>query len=350
MTSASYILLVDDEPYNLRLLEELLALEGYNTRSAKSGAEALEYAQASRPELILLDVMMPDMDGFEVCEQLRADALLQTVPVIFLTALSDDASRLKGLAAMGDDYITKPLNVELMLTKIASLLRLRQLRQAAYKEQIEQQVQALQQAQVQARQQMSAALKINEALSEKFRLFVPEQFLQRIAPQGPETIQLGNAIESEVTVLFCDIRDFTAIAEMQSAQETFIWLNRFFTTINQAIENCHGFVDKYLGDAVMAVFDRTQHHASDGLSAVIQISPSLGPAQPVSGNYQFNRSHSHRHGPAYRTGCNGYSRGQPSHGHNRSWRRGQHRSPVGGADQSLQLSNNYQRRCDSTAA
>ncbi|MFE4106980.1 response regulator [Almyronema epifaneia] len=275
MMPAPYILLVDDEPHNLLLLEELLAAEGYVTCSVASGMEALEQAQTQRPELILLDVMMPDMDGFEVCEQLRTNAALQTVPVIFLTALDDDASRLKGLAAMGDDYLTKPINADLMLTKIDSLLRLRQLQQAAYETKINQQVRAFQAAQVKSRQQMLAAQKINEALSEKFRLFVPDQFLQRVAPQGVESIELGNAIESEVTILFCDIRNFTAIAETQSAQETFTWLNTFFTLINQVVEACHGFIDKYLGDAVMVVFDRSHRHAVDGLTAVVKISQAL---------------------------------------------------------------------------
>lgn len=275
MTSAPYILLVDDEPHNLLLLEELLAAEGYITDSVESGAEALQKVQSKRPDLILLDVMMPDMDGFVVCEQLRADAACQTVPVIFLTALDDDTSRLKGLAAMGDDYLTKPIKADLVLTKIASLLQLRQLREAAYESRLEQQVQAFEQVQVQSKQQMTAALNINKALSEKFRLFVPDQFLQRIAPQGVESIQLGDAIESEVTILFCDIRDFTAIAEAQSAQKTFSWLNQFFTSINQVVEACHGFIDKYLGDAVMVVFDRSQHHATDGLTAVVKIAQAL---------------------------------------------------------------------------
>lgn len=266
MTSnASYILLVDDDPSNLFLLEELLRSEGYQTQSALSGAEALAIAQQEQPALILLDVMMPEMDGFEVCQHLRADPGLQLTPVIFLTALVDDEARLKGLESLGDDYLTKPIQAPLVLAKIASLIRLNQLRVQ------QSQAQVRQEAKAQSYRQMTAAWQINEALSEKFRLFVPEQVLCRIAPQGVESIQLGNATEAEVSILFCDIRGFTAIAETQTANETFEWLNAFFTGMNEAITTHYGFIDKFLGDAMMAVFDRPDTHAQDALSAAVMM-------------------------------------------------------------------------------
>lgn len=276
MTAESYILLVDDEPHNLLLLEELLAIEGYQTRATSSGSEALALLQtAGPPALILLDVMMPDLDGFEVCQRIRQEAELGTVPIVFLTALDDDQSRLKGLDAMGDDYLTKPIDQTLMLRKISNLLKLRQLRDRSHQQALAVQTQALQQAQAQFKQQMMTAWKISEALSEKFRLFVPEQFLARIAPRGVESIALGNGTETEVTILFCDIRDFTAIAEAQSAQDTYLWLNAFFTCLNQVITENNGFIDKYLGDAVMAVFDRSDQHPVDGLNAALAICSAM---------------------------------------------------------------------------
>lgn len=286
MATAPYILLVDDEPQNLYLLEELLDLEGYHTRSAASGAEALAIAEQDPPQLLLLDVMMPDMNGFEVCQQLRSHSSLQTIPVIFLTALGDDDSRLKGLDVMGDDYLTKPINADLVVKKIESLLRLRQLRDDSYQKALADQMQVLRQSQEQVKRQMMAAWKINEALSEKFRLFVPDQMLHRIAPKGLESIQLGNAFESDLTILFCDIRDFTTIVESQEALQTFNWLNAFFTALNQAISIHNGFIDKYLGDAVMAVFDHDQTHVVDGLNAAIAISQAI---QEFNQQYaQFN--------------------------------------------------------------
>ncbi|MEG3842125.1 response regulator [Microcoleus sp. herbarium14] len=263
------IMLVDDEPANLILLEELLHLKGYATVSALSGDEALSLARASRPDLILLDIMMPEMDGFDVCEILRNDTALQTVPVIFLTALDDDTSRLRGLEMMADDYLTKPFNSRLLLAKVENVLQLSQMRSQAVSSQFNQQVKE------QSKRQIAAAWEANEYLSEKFHLFVPEQLLGRIAPQGIESIQLGNVTEEELTILFCDIRGFTAIAESQEARETFEWLNAFFTKMNDCITSHSGFIDKYLGDAIMAVFDKPNSHAMDAIESAVAMQESL---------------------------------------------------------------------------
>jgi adenylate cyclase len=275
MASAPYILLVDDDPQNLYLIAELLDLEGYRTQSADSGAAALALAQAECPALILLDVMMPDMNGFEVCDRLRQDPMLRTVPIIFLTALDDDESRLRGVEALGDDYLTKPINTEMVLKKIQAVLRLHQLRSEASQQTLAAQHRLLQQTRDRYERQMSAVQKISETLSEKFHLFVPQQFLDRIAPRGVESIQVGNATESEMTVLFCDIRDFTKIVEFQQATETFTWLNALFEEINTAITLHNGFVDKYLGDAVMAVFEHDDTHILDGMRAAVAICDRL---------------------------------------------------------------------------
>jgi len=262
-------MLVDDEPANLTLLEELLRLEGYATVSAESGAEALSLARASRPDLILLDIMMPEMNGFDVCDRLRKDTALQTVPVIFLTALDDDTSRLRGLEMMADDYLTKPFNSRLLLAKVENILQLSKMRSQAVSSQFNQQVKE------QSKRQIAAAWEANEYLSEKFQLFVPEQLLGRIAPQGIESIQLGNVTEEELTILFCDIRGFTAIAESQEARETFEWLNAFFTKMNECITSHGGFIDKYLGDAIMSVFDKPKSHAMDAIEAAVAMQESL---------------------------------------------------------------------------
>ncbi|NES07333.1 MAG: adenylate/guanylate cyclase domain-containing response regulator [Okeania sp. SIO2F4] len=271
------ILVVDDEPDNLILLEEILTLEGYSTISAKSGKEALQVANQSPPDLILLDVMMPEIDGFEVCQWLRHHPRLKTIPIIFLTALDDEKSKLKGLELMGDDYITKPFNTRLLLAKIANILQLNQIRSQTTKSQNSQQLDE------QSNLQLSAALRINQLLSEKLRLFVPEQFLSRIAPEGLNSIQLGDGKEEELTVLFCDIRDFTAIAESQNARDTFKWLNSFFQQMSACISANQGFIDKFLGDAIMAVFDRHECHSLNALKAAVMMQESL---QEFNINYQ----------------------------------------------------------------
>jgi two-component system sensor histidine kinase ChiS len=276
-----HILLVDDDPTNLLLLEDLLISEGYTPLLAASGIEALEIAAQSIPDLILLDVMMPEMDGFEICRRLREDVRLQTVPVIFLTALNDEQSRLRGLSMMGDDYLTKPINSQLLLTKISSLLRLNELRSQQIQSEISQRIKE------ESRHQIAAAWEVNDYISEKFRLFVPEQYLNRIAPAGVESIQLGNAREEEITILFCDIRGFTSIVEAQSIRETFEWLNAFFSQMSQTITAHHGFVDKFLGDAILAVFDRVEDHAQDSLNAAVAILQNLDEFNKARAQYNL---------------------------------------------------------------
>jgi adenylate cyclase len=280
VTTPASILLVDDDPQNLYLMAEVLEAEGYQVQQATSGAAALETIAVAPPQLVLLDIMMPEMNGFEVCEHIRHHPQTATIPIIFLTALSDDDAYLKSIDVMGDDYLTKPIQLDLVLKKISRTLRLKQLRDEAYQEQLSAQTEKMAEIQTQHQQQMKAAWKISEALAEKFYSFVPRQFLMRVAPRGVESLQVGNANESEMTILFCDIREFTAIAETQTARDTFAWLNVFFESINQAVMNHHGFVDKYLGDAVMAVFERDDHHALDAIQATAKICQALE---------QFNR-------------------------------------------------------------
>lgn len=255
------ILIVDDDPTNLLLLEELLSSQGYQTHSAMSGKEALEMSAELIPSLILLDVMMPDMDGFEVCRKLRDHENLQSVPIIFVTALDDEESRIQGLENLGDDYLTKPINPNILFAKISSLFRLQTIRKKPEDKK--------------SKPEFDLAWRVNEELTEKFRLFVPEQFLCRIAPKGVDSIRLGNSLEEVLTVLFCDIRGFTALAESQEAVETYQWLNAFFTQMSEAIAKNYGFIDKYLGDAIMAVFDRPNFHGLDAMNAAISMSSNL---------------------------------------------------------------------------
>ena len=127
MKRTEEILIVDDKPANLKLLTQVLAGQGYRVRAAASGRHALESVRASPPNLILLDIKMPDLNGYEVCETLKADALTCDIPVIFISALDDVQEKVRGFRVGGVDYITKPFQVDEVLARVETHLGLRRL-------------------------------------------------------------------------------------------------------------------------------------------------------------------------------------------------------------------------------
>jgi signal transduction histidine kinase len=134
MNQSSQILIVDDNPQNLKMLGSTLREKGYSPIFAKNGVQALKLLENKKPDLILLDLMKPDMNGFEVCQKIKQDATTKEIPVIFLTAQTDKEKVIKGFQLGAVDYVTKPFNIEELITRVKTHLKLKstedQLRQA----------------------------------------------------------------------------------------------------------------------------------------------------------------------------------------------------------------------------
>jgi len=122
-TKAKTVLIADDEPDILEILKYNLEKEGYNVHTASNGEEAIEKARQTEPNLIVLDIMMPKKNGVEVCEILRAQPIFKDTLIMFLTALDDEATQIKGLTTGADDYISKPVSTNVFISKVQSLLR-----------------------------------------------------------------------------------------------------------------------------------------------------------------------------------------------------------------------------------
>lgn len=122
-TKQATILVVDDDEFNLKLLKKMLAVEGHAVRTAASGEEALASVAEQLPDLILLDVMMPGIDGFEVTRRLKADACTRSIPIIIVTALEDRESRIKGLASGAEEFLSKPVSRAELQMRVKNLLK-----------------------------------------------------------------------------------------------------------------------------------------------------------------------------------------------------------------------------------
>lgn len=230
------ILIVDDEPINLQVLVNNLALQNYALTQATNGIEALELIdKGMKPDLILLDVMMPRMTGYEVCQRLRERFLPNELPIVMLTAKNQVSDILEGFNSGANDYLTKPFSKNELLARIKTHLHL---------------------------------AKINAA----YGRFVPHNFLQLMGHESIVEVKLGDHVQKEMTILFSDIRSFTTLSESMSPQENFNFINSYLSRISPIIRTHRGFIDKYIGDAIMALFT---HDPNDAVQCAIAMQQQM---------------------------------------------------------------------------
>ena len=234
--SAVTILIVDDEPINQQVLKNHLSGQNFYLVQAFNGEEAINAVRDSGPfDLILLDVMMPRMSGYEVCEKIRKKYLSSELPVIMITAKDQLQDIVQGLSIGANDYLPKPFHKEELLARINTQLDLHRIHSITGK-------------------------------------FVPNEFLRSLGRDRITEVAFGDQVQREVTVLFTDIRDYTSLSETMSPGENFKFVNAFHGRMGPIIQKHHGFVNQYLGDAIMAIFP---YKPEDALAAASKMQQKL---------------------------------------------------------------------------
>jgi adenylate cyclase len=236
-----HVLIVDDRESNVKLLERMLTPRGYKITTAHDGLQALDRVAQELPDLILLDILMPNMDGFEVAQTLRSHEETAAVPILMLTALTSVQDKIKALESGADDILSKPFyNVE-VLARVRSLLRIKQLHDE---------------------------LQTKNALLERVLMrYVSEEVAIEILSNPDQNLQLGGQ-SCEVSVLFADIRGFTKFSEQREALQVTQVLNRIFSDLSSVIFEYHGTLDKYIGDAIMAFYGAPVTSSDNAAQAV----------------------------------------------------------------------------------
>ncbi len=254
MRTPPRILVADDNATNVDILKTRLAAQGYEIVTAADGEEALAAVRTQQPDLILLDVMMPKMDGFEVCRRMRADASLPYIPIILVTAKTDTADVVAGLDAGGDEYLTKPVDQTSLAARVRSMLRIKALHDTVHQQKAELQAQAGQLAEW----NRTLEQRVAEQVREMERLGQLKRFLSPQVAQAVLSAEADSVLAShrrEVTVVFGDLRGFTQFSETAEPEEVMGILRQYHAAIGALIFRHEGTLERFAGDGWMVFFN-----------------------------------------------------------------------------------------------
>lgn len=254
MRSPARILVADDNPDNRDIFRARLAAHGYEILTARDGAEALVIAHAAQPDLLLLDVMMPNLDGIEVCRRLKGDAALSFMPIIMVTARTGSQDVITGLDAGADEYLTKPVDQAALVARVRSMLRIKLLQDRVRAQAGQLEAQATQLAQW----NRDLEARVAEQVQQLTRLSRLRRF---VAPQLADLIVSGDAADPlvshrrEVTVVFLDLRGFTTFAETAEPEEVMGVLRDYHAAMGRLVQAHEGTLERFTGDGLMIFFN-----------------------------------------------------------------------------------------------
>jgi adenylate cyclase len=240
------ILVVDDTPANVRLLEAVLRPRGYEMLTASSGPEALAAVARDRPDLVLLDIVMPGMDGYEVCRRLRATPAGAVLPVVMITA-SGNEQKLRALEVGADDFIAKPFDQAELLARVRSLVRVKE-----YHDLVESQAAELAEWNRTLESRVDAQVTELQRLARLRRYLSPQ--IAELVLSAPDEMILESH-RREVAVLFCDLRGFTAFSEEAEPEDVMAVLAEFHDTVGPLISDFAATVGPLAGDGLMVFFN-----------------------------------------------------------------------------------------------
>jgi adenylate cyclase len=240
------ILVVDDVPQNRRLLEAVLSPLGHVVVGANSGREALDLIAAEPPDLVLLDILMPEMNGYEVCRMLRADPTTAMLPIVMLTS-SGDQDKVRSIEAGADDFIARPLDQHELAARVKSLLHVKR-----YHDTVEEQAAELAELNRTLESRVQAQVQELDRLG-RLRRFLSPQLAELIVSGDDDT--LLDSHRREITVVFCDLRGFTAFSEAAEPEEVMAVLGRFHAELGQLIFQFGGTLERFAGDGLMIFFN-----------------------------------------------------------------------------------------------
>jgi len=245
--SAAKILVVDDTPQNVKLLVDILGVRGYAVTAAVDGAQALACVAADPPDLILLDIMMPGLSGYDVCRRLRADPATALLPIVLVTSLDPQQERVQGIEAGADDFLSKPIHQAELFARVKSLLRVK-----ALQDEVRRQADALAQLNRQLEARVTEQVGEIDRLGQLKRFFAP-RLAEAILASDEHSILAPH--RRDICYVFVDLRGFTSFTDSAEPEEVQAALHDFHAGMGPIIAEHEGTLDRFAGDGILIFFN-----------------------------------------------------------------------------------------------